>query len=414
MASEINWKNIMVCSVAVTLVMVLIEFFLQPTSYVKLDFLKNFSKEMTNSQYIAPQRLFVNCWRVVRNSYVDETLNNQDWTYWRKKYFKQIKTMDDANVAINSMLASLNDPYSKFLLSNSFARQKMVIDSKISGVGVLFDKTGDDIVINHVFANTSAATENIQTGDTIVGVNGEETKNISMEKLVEELNSGDEEKVEITIKRDNVLITKELTKKDVFVSTMSYEITDDNIGIIKLSSVTGEKAISEFMNILFKIDSTKGVILDLRNNYGGTIVNAILMANLMMNDKEIIRIKSRINREYEIYTESEKIFKEKPIVILVNGKTASAAEIFAGTLQTNLGAIVIGENTFGKNAIQQVLPMHNRTGLIITTDKYILPDGRDIHKVGLTPDIVLKNEKDKDIQLAEAKKLINEVVKNKK
>ena len=414
MASEINWKNIMVCSVAVTLVMVLIEFFLQPTSYVKLDFLKNFSKEMTNSQYIAPQRLFVNCWRVVRNSYVDETLNNQDWTYWRKKYFKQIKTMDDANVAINSMLASLNDPYSKFLLSNSFARQKMVIDSKISGVGVLFDKTGDDIVINHVFANTSAATENIQTGDTIVGVNGEETKNISMEKLVEELNSGDEEKVEITIKRDNVLITKELTKKDVFVSTMSYEITDDNIGIIKLSSVTGEKAISEFMNILFKIDSTKGVILDLRNNYGGTIVNAILMANLMMNDKEIIRIKSRINREYEIYTESEKIFKEKPIVILVNGKTASAAEIFAGTLQTNLGAIVIGENTFGKNAIQQVLPMHNRTGLIITTDKYILPDGRDIHKVGLTPDIVLKNEKDKDIQLAEAKKLISEVVKNKK
>ena len=414
MASEINWKNIIVCSVAVTLVMVLIEFFLQPTSYVKFDFLKNFSKEMTNSQYIAPQRLFVNCWRVVRNSYVDETLNNQDWAYWRKRYFKQIKTMDDANVAINSMLASLNDPYSKFLLSNSFARQKMVIDSKISGVGVLFDKTGDDIVINHVFANTSAAMENIQTGDTIVGVNGEETKNISMEKLVEELNSGDEEKVEITIKRDNVLITKELTKKDVFVSTMSYEITDDNIGIIKLSSVTGEKAISEFMNILFKIDSTKGVILDLRNNYGGTIVNAILMANLMMNDKEIIRIKSRINREYEIYTESEKIFKEKPIVILVNGKTASAAEIFAGTLQTNLGAIVVGENTFGKNAIQQVLPMHNRTGLIITTDKYILPDGRDIHKVGLTPDIVLKNEKDKDIQLDEAKKLINEVVKNKK
>ena len=414
MASEINWKNIIVCSVAVTLVMVLIEFFLQPTSYVKFDFLKNFSKEMINSQYIAPQRLFVNCWRVVRNSYVDETLNNQDWAYWRKRYFKQIKTMDDANVAINSMLASLNDPYSKFLLSNSFARQKMVIDSKISGVGVLFDKTGDDIVINHVFANTSAAMENIQTGDTIVGVNGEETKNISMEKLVEELNSGDEEKVEITIKRDNVLITKELTQKDVFVSTMSYEITDDNIGIIKLSSVTGEKAISEFMNILFKIDSTKGVILDLRNNYGGTIVNAILMANLMMNDKEIIRIKSRINREYEIYTESEKIFKEKPIVILVNGKTASAAEIFAGTLQTNLGAIVVGENTFGKNAIQQVLPMHNRTGLIITTDKYILPDGCDIHKVGLTPDIVLKNEKDKDVQLDEAKKLINEVVKNKK
>lgn len=414
MANDINWKNIIIYSIVITMVMVLIEFFLQPTSYIKFDFLKKFSKEIIASQYIAPQRLFVNSWRTIRNSYVDETLNGQDWTYWRNRYFKQIKTFDDANVAINSMLASLNDPYSKFLLSNSFAKQKMVIDSKITGVGVLFDKAGEDIVINHVFANTSAATENIQTGDIIVNINGQDTKNISIEKLVEELTSGTKEKVEITVKRDNVLITKNLTKKDIFVSTMNYEITDENIGIIKLSSVTGEKAISDFMNVLFKTDSTKGIIFDLRNNYGGNVVNAILMANLMMNDKEVIRIKSRVNREYEIYTENEKIFKEKPLVILVNNKTASAAELFAGTLQTNLGAIVVGENTFGKNAIQQVLPMHNRTGLIITTDKYILPDGRDIYKVGLTPDIVLKNEKNKDIQLEEAKKLINEVVKNKK
>lgn len=414
MANEINWKNIITYTITLTIIMVLVEFFLQPTNYIKLDFLREFSKKMIASQYISPKRLFVNSWRTVRNSYVDETLNNQDWTYWRKRYFKHIKTLDDANVAINSMLFSLNDPYSKFLLSNPFARQKMVIDSKISGIGVLFDKTGDDVVINHVFANSVAAEEDIQAGDTIVGINGEDTKNIQIEQLVEELNSGDEEKIKITIRRDNLLITKELTKKDLFVPTMEYKITTDNIAIVTLSSVTGEKAIKDFEEILVKTNLAKGLILDLRNNYGGTITNAILMANMMMNEKEIMRIKSRINHEYQIYSENEKIFTEKPIVILVNDKTASSAEILAGTLQVNLKAIVIGENTFGKNAIQQVLPMHNRTGLIITTDKYLLPNGKDIYKIGLTPDIFIKNETNKDIQLEEAEKLINEVVKNKK
>lgn len=414
MVSEISWKNIIICSVVITIIMVLIEFFLQPTSYIQFDFLNKISRKMMASQYIAPNRLFVNSWRTIRNSYIDESLNNQDWTYWRKRYFKHIRTLDDANVAINTMISSLNDPYSKFLLSNSFARQKIVIDSKISGVGVLFDKTGNDIVINHVFTNSSAANENIQAGDIIVSINGQDVNNIPMEKLIEELSSGKKEKIDIVIKRNNVLIKKQLTKKDIFISTMSYKITRDNIGVITLSSVTGKKSIKDFKNILIKTNSTKGLIIDLRNNYGGTIVNAILMANLMMNEKEIIRIKSRVNREYEIYSENERIFIEKPVVVLVNEKTASAAEIFAGTLQTNLNAVVVGENTFGKNAIQQVLPMHNRTGLIITTDKYILPDGRDIDQIGLVPDVLIEPIVGKDVQLEKAKKLINEVVKNKK
>lgn len=414
MVSEISWKNIIICSVVITIIMVLIEFFLQPTSYIQFDFLNKISRKMMASQYIAPNRLFVNSWRTIRNSYIDESLNNQDWTYWRKRYFKHIRTLDDANVAINTMISSLNDPYSKFLLSNSFARQKIVIDSKISGVGVLFDKTGNDIVINHVFTNSSAANENIQAGDIIVSINGQDVNNIPMEKLIEELSSGKKEKIDIVIKRNNVLIKKQLTKKDIFISTMSYKITRDNIGVVTLSSVTGKKSIKDFKNILIKTNSTKGLIIDLRNNYGGTIVNAILMANLMMNEKEIIRIKSRVNREYEIYSENERIFIEKPVVVLVNEKTASAAEIFAGTLQTNLNAVVVGENTFGKNAIQQVLPMHNRTGLIITTDKYILPDGRDIDQIGLVPDVLIEPIVGKDVQLEKAKKLINEVVKNKK
>lgn len=417
MNEEINWKNIIFYSVFLMLTIILIELFVQPMNYVKLDFVKDFFRKIAVSQNIAPQRLFINAWRTTKNSYIDETLNNQDWSYWRRRYFKHIKTIDDANVAINSMLASLNDPYSKFLLSNSFAKQKVLLDSKITGVGILFDKTGDDIVINHVIANSSAHTANIQVGDTIVGINGKDVKNIDTDKIITELGSGKTKKVVMTLKRGDVLITKELTKKDIFFSTMNYKITKDNIGIITLSSVMGQKAVEDFKQILIATNNTKGLIIDLRNNYGGILANAIQMANFMMNEDEIVSVKSRVNREYQIYSENDKIFKEKPVVILVNDKTASAAEILAGTLQVNIGAVLIGENTFGKNAIQLVIPMSNGAGLVITTDKYILPDGRDIYKIGVEPDIVVKKSLitlKKDEQIEKAKKIVNEMVKKKK
>ena len=417
MSSEINWKNVVFYSVFLSIVIVLVEFFIQPTDYIRFDFLKKQIEKNTFSQHIAPERLFVNAWRITRNSYVDKSLNQQDWKYWRNRYFKNIKNMEDANVAINSMLASLNDPYSKFLLSNSFAKHKMVIDSKISGIGVLFDKTGEDIVINHVIANSAADETDVQVGDAIVSINGQDTQELEMDKIVSALASGEGEKVTITIRRNNVLITKELTKKDIFLSTIDYEINDDNIGIITLSSVMGEKTVEDFLKLIVLTNDTDGLIIDLRNNYGGILVNAIQMANYMFNEKEIISIDSRVNRKYQIYSETDKLFKEKPIVILVNNKTASAAEIFAGTLQVNLGAVVVGENTFGKNVIQQVIPMSNATGLIITTDKYILPDGRDINHVGLVPDIYvqkLSKETSKDEQMELAKKIIAEIVKKNK
>lgn len=417
MDNEINWKNIIFYSVFLILTIVLIELFVHPMNYVKTNFIKDFFRKLTVSQYIAPQRLFINAWRTTKNSYIDETLNNQDWSYWRRRYFKHVKTIEDANVAINSMLASLNDPYSKFLLSNSFAKQKVILDSKITGVGVLFDKTGNNIVVNHVISNSPAYTANIQAGDTIVEINGKDTKNIDMDKIITELGGGKTKKVTVTVKRNNLLIKKELVKKDIFLPTMKYRITNDNIGIITLSSVMGQKAVNEFKNILIATNNTKGLIIDLRNNYGGTLANVIQMVNFMMDENEILRVKSRVNREYQIYSENDKIFKEKPVVIMINNKTASAAEIFAGTLQTNIGAVLVGENTFGKNAIQIVLPMQNGTGLILTTDKYILPDGRDIYKVGVTPDITLEKEisySKKDKQLEKAKKILREIVKNKK
>ena len=414
MNKEIHLKNIIFYSVFLFITIVMIYIFLKPQENIHLDFLHNFIKKITSSQNIAPQRLFINAWRITKNSYVDNSLNNQEWSRWRNRYTKHIKTMDDANIAINTMLASLNDPYTKFLQSELFSKQKMILDSKITGVGVLLNKAGDEIVINHVLDNSPAQSESIMAGDTILSVNGKKASKLNVEDIVKTLEDTSDETVELKIKHKDTTITKTLKKRDIPIKTMNYTITEDNIGIINLTNILGEKAVEDFKEILKKTNDTDGIIIDLRNNYGGILANAIEMSNFMLNEEKIVSIQSRINAQYQIYSDNEVLFNDKPIVILINNLTASAAEILAGTLKDNKKAIIIGEHSFGKNSIQQIIPMQNATGLILTTDKYILPDGDDIYHKGIIPDIILKNSSTEDIQMKKAKEIIKSMVEKTK
>ena len=417
MNKEIQQKNIIFYSVFLVITIVIFSLFFKTENYINFDIIHKTLQKITISQNIAPQRLFINTWRIIKNSYVDETLNNQDWTRWRIRYIKHIKTIEDADIAINSMLASLNDPYNKFLQSVLFAKQKMIIDSEIKGIGILFNKSGKEIVINHIMDNSPAKNADILPGDTIVSINGKTADNLEMKTIINTIETSDNKEIELTIKRKNIIIKKKLKKQTIPIKTMEYTITKDNIGIITLANIMGEKAVSDFKDIIIKTNDTKGIILDLRNNYGGVLANAIQMANFMMDTGKIVSIQSRINTKYQIYSDGEKIFKNKPIVILINRNTASASEILAGTLKDNLNAILIGERSYGKNSIQQIIPMPNETGLILTTDRYILPDGSDIYGKGLEPDIVIKQDtiftQKNDKQLRKAKKIIRELVKNK-
>lgn len=418
MNKEVQQKNIIFYSIFLIITIIILTIFVRPEDDININIIHKLLKKITISQNIAPQRLFINAWRITKNSYVDETLNNQDWSKWRIRYIKHIKTIEDANIAINSMLASLNDQYSKFLQSDLFSKQKIIIDSQITGIGVLFNKSGENIVINHIMDNSPAQTADIKPGDVIISINGEKTNGLEIKNVINNIEASGNKEIDITIKRGNILINKKLKRKAIPIKTMEYKITKDNIGIITLENIMGGKAVSDFKNIIIETNNTKGIIIDLRNNYGGVLANAIQMANYMMDQGKIVSIQSRINTKYQIYSDGEKIFKNKPVVILINKNTASAAEILAGTLKDNLNAILIGEKSYGKNSIQQVIPMANSTGLILTTDKYILPAGNDIYRKGLTPDIIIKQDtiftQRNDKQLREAKKLINELVKNKK
>ena len=417
MNNEIKIKNIIIYLAIIIISFITADIFFNPEINFKTNFFHNLMHKILIYEDIAPQRLFVKAWRITKNEYIDSSLNGQNWAKWRLRYFRHIKTIDDANVAINSMLASLNDPYTKFMKSNSFKKQKIILDSQITGVGILFYKAGEDVIINHVIANSPAQNANIYTGDYIISINGKEVKNLETDEIAELINIS-KDTVDLVIKRKNEIIKKTLIKKVIPIKTMNYVITKDNIGIIYLSNIMGKKAANDFDGIIKGTNNTNGIIIDLRNNYGGIIANAMQMANLMLTNEMILSIKSRNGDEYQIYADNEKIFKDKPVVILIDRNTASAAEVLAGTLRNNINAILIGEKSFGKSSIQQVIPMQNGTGLIITSNKYILPDGKDINNKGLIPDITVNKKStknnSKDIQLQEAVKLIQKIVKNEK
>lgn len=411
MAGEVKIKNILSCLLIIAVLLFVFDITVKPYEKLNFNFVNKLVEKTRQSQNIAPDRLFINAWRMAKLEYVDETMNNQNWYRWRDRYVNQIKTVEDANIAINTMLASLNDPYTKFLKSKSFSQQRTVLDSKITGVGVMFNKSGDEIVINHVLKNSPAQSEQLMEGDTIVSINNTLVKNMTSDEIHSYIESSKGKEVKLVIKRGDEIIVKDLEKKEIPIDTMDYRITKDNIGIIYLANVMGEKAVSDFVNIILKTNNTKGIIIDLRNNYGGILANAVLMADFIIPDhKKILSLNSRRSSVLDVYADDGVVFKEKPIVILVNNKTASAAEILAGTLKCSANAILIGESTFGKNSIQQVIPMTNGTGMMLTSAKYILPNGEDIHNMGISPDYIVKSED----AMKEAVKLINQVVKKAK
>lgn len=405
---RIKLRNIFLYVFISTIILVLFELYIKPYSYTGVGKVADFFNEVKQSQTISPERLYVNVWRQAKMDYVNEDMNNQDWQRWRNKYSGKIKTIDDANVAINTMLSSLNDPYTKFLPSGSFAKEKKIIDSKISGTGVEYNKTGDEVVVDNVIKDSSAFKQSVLPGDKIVKINGIEVKNLETKQIQKLMENPTKNKTYVTIKRGDQVLKKELKKTDIPLNTMKYYITDENIALVNLNSIMGEKAIYDFANIIKKTNNAKAIIFDVRDNYGGILANSLQMVDLMMSEEKILDIKSRKKEMLEVYADEKTIFKKKPIGILVNRKTASAAEIFAGALKDSMNAIVIGENTFGKNTIQQVIPMANKTGLFLTTNKYILPLGEDISKRGITPNFYIRKSKDdtSDIVLEEAQKLL--------
>ena len=375
--------------------------------------------EMVDHSHVSSQKLFDNSWKIIRDNYYDEDLNQQAWGRWKEHYHGQIKTDEDAKVAIDTMLASLNDPYSRYMSKEEYNEQNNSINSKITGIGVNITSIAGKIHIVNVMEGTPAQFANILPEDIIIAIDGKDVSGLSLSEVANLVKGPENSFVNITILRNRDKLTKKVMRKEIKIKTVKSSVLDKNIGYIQISSFIGSTTPNEFLEALEKTKNTDGLILDLRGNTGGLLPNAIFIANLFIPKGNLVSIVGRDGYKYDINAQDTEFGINKPPIVLVDGNSASASEILSGALKDYNKAKLLGTKTYGKGMVQKIIPMPNETGLNLTIAKYLTPKGTDINQKGITPDIKvefsLKDVKtNNDAQLQAAKNALSKMMISKK
>jgi len=381
--------------------------------------IENGKKIFITNQEISPDRCYVAAWRNAKQNYIDPEMNGQDWYRWKTRYIRKIKTEDDLKVAVNTMLQSLNDPFSTYLKGIEYNYQDNQLNSTIGGIGINIVEIADKIVVSNIIQDGPAQKAGIKIGDIILKVDDKDISKMLITNAITAMRGKPNTIVKLELLRNGKIITKIVKREYIRVIYVNYKFLKNDIGYIQIASFMGNKVPQEFYNALKKTNNAKGLIIDLRGNRGGTIGNAIAMLRMIINRGNIVTVRYREQVTFNIDANNTAFFKDKPVVILVNRGTASAAEVFSGALKYHKNAILIGQATYGKNTIQQILPMQNHSGMNLTIAKYYTPDGKDIHNIGIEPDyyvpfFTLDYDESTDPQLILAQKIIRNVTKNKK
>ncbi|MBO7672847.1 S41 family peptidase [bacterium] len=368
-----------------------------------------------------PQGLYDYVWRNVNAKYVDQTNNQQNWLRWRYKYDDVIKTDEDAYVAIETMLASLNDPYTRFLNPKEFAEETSSIQGSLKGIGIQIAVKDGKLMVIAPLEDTPAERAGIIADDEILEIDGASTKGITVDKAAEKIRGPEGTQVKLLIKRKDVapkLYT--VTRANIVVKSISSKTpfetqVPSNIEYIRISSFLSRNLVKEFTNVLADSMNKDGYIIDLRSNPGGLLTNAIDISDMFLSGGVIV---STIDRDgYKISQRAAKtVYTNKPLVVIINKGSASASEILSGALKDHGRAVIVGENSFGKGLVQEVNRLPLNSGMNITIQKYLTPNGSDIHKKGIKPDVEIEmtddNIKNKDdVQLKKAIEVLNTMIR---
>ena len=369
---------------------------------------------------ITPQSLYDKAWRLIYTKYVDDTQNQQNWERWRHKYDNVIKDEEDAYVAIGTMVDSLGDVYTKFLTPKEYKEESESIEGSLKGIGVQIGVRDGKLLIIAPLEDTPGEKAGLLSEDEILEINGESTKGITVEAAADKIRGPEGTSVKLLIKRKGVankLYTIQRANIELkSVSTKAPKIgkVDDNLGYIRLSSFISRNAASEFQNALNQLKDKDGIIIDLRSNPGGLLTNAIYIADMLLSNKTIV---STVDRDgyKETQNSLSQVSTNQPIVVLINGGSASASEILSGALKDNKRAVIVGKKSFGKGLVQEINKLPDGSALHITIQKYLTPNGTDIHKKGITPDYVVDIKEadikaNKDPQLAKACEILQQQV----
>lgn len=372
------------------------------------------SQSLYTNEVVQPQKLFEKAWKIIYRDYYEPSFNHQDWLKWKTRYHGKIKTDDDAKVAIDTMIASLNEPYTRFMNKKDFEELVTSITSKIYGIGVNIYSNSGKIEVFNVIPSTPADFSGIKQGDYIIAVDGKDTNGMNVSEVASLVRGPENSIVELTLLRDGKKLTKKIKRKEIKIKNVKSSIIDNHIGYIQIVSFMGGTTPNEFLEALENTKNTDSMILDLRGNTGGLLDNAVFIANLFIPQGEIVEIIYRNGYKKSIQAKPSQQLLNKPLVVLVNGASASASEILSGALKDYKKAKLVGKKTFGKGLVQKVVPLPNMTGVNITIARYLTPKGTDINKLGIKPDIEIGNDFDfylnsskKDLQLEAAKEFLN-------
>ena len=374
-----------------------------------------------NTVYAAtPDELYDDVWKIVNRKYYDPSNNSQDWMKWRYKYEHKLKTKEDAYVAIDTMLASLNDPYTRFLQPKEFSEETQSIKGSLKGIGTQIGIRDGNLVIIAPLEDSPAEKAGLLADDQILEINGESTKGINIDAAADKIRGEKGTTVKLLIQRKGVpnkvysIVRDEIEVKSVSCKPpFDTSIIPDDIQYIRLSSFISKNAAAEIETILNSSTDKKGFIIDLRSNPGGLLTNAIYISDMLLRGGVIV---STVDRDrYKSTTRARTTqVTTKPIVVLINKGSASASEILSGALKDNHRATIVGEQSFGKGLVQEINRLPDEAGMNITIQRYLTPSGTDIHKKGITPDIVVELTKENveakdDVQLKKAIEVLENI-----
>ena len=335
-----------------------------------------------------------------------------------KEYVDEVDQSKSMDSAINGLLQSL-DPYSAYMTPESFEGMQTETSGEFGGLGIEVGMEAGVVKVISPIDNTPASKAGLKAGDYIVKINNTQVQGKSLMEAVELMRGPVGSSIEITVRRRGVkkALIFNIMREVIQVQSVKSELIDNNIGYIRLTSFNenSSEQIKEKINKLNKNKDLKGFILDLRNNPGGLLSQAIKISDFFLENGEIVSTRSRQaseNRKW--FARKGDLTNGKTLIILINYGSASASEIVAGALKDHKRAIILGENSYGKGSVQSIIPLKNRGAIRLTIAKYYLPSGKSISEVGVTPDIEVAEDSDDfkfnsetDNQLNFAIKLLN-------
>ncbi len=321
----------------------------------------------------------------------------------KMSYVEEVTDKKLIESAINGMLSSL-DPHSGYLDAESFNYMSEQTKGKFGGLGIEVTMENGLVKVVSPIDDTPAAKAGIKAGDYITNIDDETVLGLTLNEAVSKLRGKIGTKVKLSIRRVNSKpIELTIRRQEIKIQSVKSEIKDDSICYIRISSFTEDidKAITDAVNKAKKQLNNKllGIVIDVRNNPGGLLDQAVSVSDLFLEQGEIVSTRSRNEADTVKFMANEgDIAKDLPIVVMINEGSASASEILAGALQDHHRAIVLGEKSFGKGSVQTVIPLRDYGAMRITTARYYTPSGRSIQAKGIEPDIEVKPAKVEELE----------------